>query len=78
MQHSHIQKWGNSLGLRIPIQLAKQMNLHPGSPVIFNIENGRIVIQTPQYNLDTMLKEITPKNRHHPLLDDTRMGSEEW
>ncbi|MCE5317627.1 MAG: AbrB/MazE/SpoVT family DNA-binding domain-containing protein [Parachlamydia sp.] len=76
--HSHIQKWGNSLGVRIPIQLAKRLNLHPGSPVTIDIEDGRIVVQTPQYNLETMLEQITPLNRHHLQLDDTREGKEEW
>ncbi len=76
--HSHIQKWGNSLGIRIPIKLAKQLDLHQGSLVNLEIENGRIVIQIPEYDLDAMIKAITSKNRHHPLLDDTQVGGEEW
>ncbi len=75
---SHIQKWGNSLGIRLPIQLAKKLHLHSGSPVTIEIEDGRIVIQTPQYNLETMLKEITSKNQHQQLLEDEKIGSEEW
>jgi antitoxin MazE len=75
---AHIQKWGNSLALRIPIQVAKQLKLHQGSPVTLEIENGRIIIQTPKYNLDMMLKDITPKNRHHQILDDEQSGNEEW
>lgn len=75
---SHIQKWGNSLGLRIPIQIAKQLNLHQGSLVILEIEDNRIIIQAPKYNLDDMLKEITPKNKHHQILDDEQRGNEEW
>lgn len=78
-RQSRIQKWGNSLGVRIPIQLAKQLHLHPGSPISLEIENGRLIVQTPHYNLDEMLKEITPKNQHHLLLDDdTSTGVEEW
>lgn len=75
---THIQKWGNSLGLRIPMQLAKQLNLLPGSSVMLEIENGRLVIKTPQYELDKMLEQITPKNQHHILLDDAQKGNEEW
>ena len=77
-RNTHIQKWGNSLGVRIPIELAKQLNLHPGSHVSIEIEGDRIIIQSPQYNLDTMLNGITSKNRHHPLLDDAQRGNEEW
>lgn len=74
----HIQKWGNSLGLRIPIHLAKQLKLQQGSPVTLEIEDGRIIIQSPKYNLDKMLKGITSKNRHHQSFDDEPQGSEEW
>lgn len=75
---AYIQKWGNSLGLRIPLQLAKQLNLHQGSTVTLEIEDGRIIIQPPKYCLDTMLNQITLKNQHHPILDDDKKGSEEW
>lgn len=74
----HIQKWGNSLGLRIPMQLAKQLQLHLGSPVNIEIDNGTIVIHPPKYSLDNMLKEITAKNQHHLILDDDQQGTEEW
>lgn len=78
MQKSHVQKWGNSLGVRIPIQLAKKLNLHPGSSVEIEMKNNQIIIQAPQYDLGKMLDEITPKNRHHPIFDDSLMGHEEW
>lgn len=57
----HIQKWGNSLGLRIPMQLAKQLGLHEGSLVVIEIEDDRIIIRPTKYNLDMMLKDITSK-----------------
>jgi antitoxin MazE len=76
---THIQKWGNSLGLRIPNKIIKQLQLHPGSAVNVEIENGRIIIETPKYDLDTMLKDITPQNMHHLLLDDEQqLGNEAW
>jgi antitoxin MazE len=75
---AYIQKWGNSLGLRIPLQLAKQLNLHQGSAVTLEIDHDRLIIQPPKYCLDTMLSEITPKNQHHPILDDDKKGNEEW
>ncbi len=74
----YIQKWGNSLGLRIPSKWAKQLNLHQGSSVNLEIDDGRLIIQPPKYCLDTMLSEISPKNQHHPILDDDKKGSEEW
>lgn len=58
---ARIQKWGNSLGLRIPMHIAKKLQLHIGSPVTIEVKNGRIIIQPLTYNLDMMLKEITPQ-----------------
>lgn len=75
---AHIQKWGNSLGLRIPLQWAKQLNLHQGSAVTLEIDRGRLIIQPPKYCLDDMLSKITPKNQHHQILDDDKKGNEEW
>lgn len=75
---THIQKWGNSLGIRIPMQLAKELHLSPGSLVTLEIENGRLVIQAPRYDLDSMLEAITPKNQHHLALYDNPSGREEW
>lgn len=74
---TNIKKWGNSLGLRIPLQLAKQLKLHQGSVVDLEVENGRIVIKTPKYNLDAMLKEINSKNKHGQIFKDEQ-GKEKW
>jgi len=75
---TRIQKWGNSLGVRIPLQLAKQLNLHQGSSVNLGVEQGCIVIQPPKYDLDAMLNQINRKNQHHQILEDTQKGNEEW
>lgn len=76
--NSHIRKWGNSLGIRIPMQLAKQMHLQAGSTVTLKIKGDQLVIQTPQYDLGTMLQGITQTNQHHQMLDDPQIGNEEW
>lgn len=75
---TYIQKWGNSLGLRIPLQIAKQLKLHQGSSVTLEVEEGRIIIQSPKYDLDTMLEGINSKNIHHQKFDDEQVGKEEW
>ena len=75
---ANVQKWGNSLGLRIPSRIAKQLHLTEGSSVNLDIEDGRLIIQPPKYSLDAMLDAITHENQHHILLDDTAKGGEEW
>ncbi len=67
---TNLQKWGNSLGVRIPVQLAKQLHLQPGSPISLEIENGRLILQPSKYTLTSMLEAITPQNMHHQLLDE--------
>lgn len=75
---THLKKWGNSLGIRIPMQFIKQLDLHDGSSVTLELHEGRITIKPPKYNLESMLKEITPKNLHKPIFDDKQHGNEEW
>lgn len=75
---ANLQKWGNSLGLRIPIQIAKQLKWHEGSVVSFEIDNGRIIIQSPKYDLKKMLEEITPENLPNQIREDEKKGIEEW
>ena len=75
---THVQKWGNSLALRIPLALSKQLHLHFGSLVDMEVKGDSIVIRAPHYSLDEMLKQINKENTHSPLLDDHPMGNEEW
>lgn len=74
---SRIQKWGNSLGVRIPGHIAQRLHLHPGSIVSVEVEDGKIIVQTG-YNLNDMVNAITEENQHHLQLDDDQVGAEEW
>lgn len=78
MVQTHIQKWGNSLGIRIPKQFAKKLQLYVGSYVVLEIENERIIIQSPKYNLDSMLKEVSKKNLHTLAQESEQRGGEAW
>jgi antitoxin MazE len=59
----NIARWGNSLGIRIPKDLADQAGLHPGSRVEITAENGRIVIAPARrrYVLADLLQDMTPE-----------------
>lgn len=62
-----IQKWGNSLALRIPSSLAKDIHLHQGSLVDVAVVEGRMVLKPKgerKVSLAQMLKGITNANRH--------------
>lgn len=75
---THVQKWGNSIGIRIPMHIATKLHLQPGSLVTLELEEGCLIVKNPQYNLDSMLEAITTDNKHHLMLDDRQTGSEEW
>lgn len=60
-----IQKWGNSLGIRIPSYIAKDLSLENGSSVEILEEDNRIIIQ-PKNNkkLQDILALINDDNIH--------------
>ncbi|MFW6253074.1 MAG: AbrB/MazE/SpoVT family DNA-binding domain-containing protein [bacterium] len=73
-----VQKWGNSLGIRIPSLYVKEFNLKNGSSVEISEEDGRIVILPPRKDLSEMLSRITSDNMHSPIETGSSVGSEEW
>jgi antitoxin MazE len=80
-----IQKWGNSLAMRLPKELANSFNLKPGSEVSFITNDNNFTIQPkikakiPQYTLEELVAGITPKNRHKMVWpDDKPRGKEVW
>lgn len=75
---THISKWGNSLGVRLPNHILKQLHLHAGSTVNIELEGDRLVMSAPKYSLDDMLEQINADNLHSVLLDDDQIGKEEW
>lgn len=58
-----ISKWGNSLGLRIPKDVARRVGLTAGAQVEIEAEGGRIVIapSKPRYRLEDLLEGMTPE-----------------
>ncbi|WP_029006945.1 AbrB/MazE/SpoVT family DNA-binding domain-containing protein [Azospirillum halopraeferens] len=58
-----LARWGNSLGLRIPKDIAARFGLAEGGRVEIEAEGDRIVIRTdrPRYDLDELLTGMTPE-----------------
>jgi antitoxin MazE len=60
-----LTRWGNSLGLRIPKDLAGRYRLTEGSRVELKAVGDHIVISMPRrYDLADMLAGITPEAMH--------------
>lgn len=76
-----VQKWGNSLALRIPRSFAAETALDPGSEVDLTLEGGRLVITPlpePAYRLDDLLARVTPENLHTETDTGPSVGDEVW
>jgi antitoxin MazE len=57
-----INRWGNSLGVRIPLPIATELGLKIGTVVDVTIEDGKAVISPvkKKYTLDELLEGVTP------------------
>ncbi len=67
------QKWGNSLGIRIPKEAADRIGIGQGSEMELKvIESEGIITLKPKrvrkkYTLEELLSQITPENRHKEI-----------
>jgi antitoxin MazE len=62
---ARIQKWGNSLAVRIPKNFADEAGLADESLVELSMQNGQILISPKfKYNLDDLLAQITDENKY--------------
>lgn len=73
-----IAKWGNSLGLRVPRDIAARIGLTEGARVdIEASDDGRIIVTRSRrrFTLDELLAGMTA-DREHVLEDDGPAGEE--
>lgn len=79
---TRLQRWGNSLGLRIPKALAEETGLDAGSEVDLSIDpNGRILVEPVRglkYELSALLDKVTEENLHAEVDTGRRRGREAW
>jgi antitoxin MazE len=75
-----IQKWGNSLAVRIPRPFADEIHLQENTPVDLTIRSGKLVIvpSDPVLTLESLVEQITDKNRHDEIGTGRRVGNEVW
>ena len=74
-----VKKWGNSLGIRIPSLIVRELSLKDGSYI--NIDDkGKQIIITPikKNRLPEMISKITEKNLHAEIETGEPVGNEIW
>ena len=66
-----IAKWGNSLALRVPRDVAARAGIAEGARVDIEAKNGRIIVtrSNRRFTLEELIGKMTP-DREHWLEDD--------
>ncbi len=79
-----VQKWGNSLALRIPKSFAAETQLEPDTEVDLSLVEGKLVV-TPvtkrkrsKYSLEQLVEGITEENTHAEIDTGEPVGNEVW
>ncbi len=78
---NRLQKWGNSLAVRIPKYIMEELNWDQNTRIRERIVDGKLVIeavQGPVYTLEELLAGMTPKNMHDEVDTGQAVGKEIW
>ena len=76
-----VQKWGNSLALRIPKTFALEAKLENDSPVDLSMVNGQLLVRPiikKKQELAQLLAAITEENLHKESETGEAVGKEIW
>jgi antitoxin MazE len=76
-----VQKWGNSLALRIPKSFAQEAGLKEQSAVELSVVDGKLVViaeSRPVYTLQELLARVTADNLHGEVDTGPAVGGEAW
>ncbi len=67
---TRVQKWGNSLTLRIPKTFASKLGLDPNAPVEISLRDEKLIVRPsdkPKFTLKGLLAKVTEENRHEEV-----------
>jgi antitoxin MazE len=76
-----VQRWGNSLAVRIPKSFAADTRIRQGTEVELSIDQGRLIISPVppgEIPLEELLEGVTPENLHGEFETGPAVGAEAW
>ena len=79
--HSRVQKWGNSLAVRIPKPFAVEVGLARDAEVEISVDGGNLVICPTAgrtYHLADLLAGVSKRNLHGEVEAGPSVGREAW
>jgi antitoxin MazE len=74
-----VQKWGNSLAVRIPTALAQQLQVTDGANVELEVRDGQLVVRPTRrqtLSLKDLLQNCKPSQLHGELEFGPDLGRE--
>lgn len=80
-QDIQIAKWGNSLALRLPRAVARELGVSEGDHLSLELgEGGTVILRSarPSYQLDELVSKINSRNRHQESDWGKPQGQEVW
>jgi len=81
MMQARVQRWGNSLAIRIPKPFALAVGLEQNALVKLSISEGKLMLEPivePKYTLEQLLSEVTEDNLHQEIETGAPVGNEVW
>jgi antitoxin MazE len=78
---TRVQRWGNSLAVRIPKSFAVELHLDHDSEVDLSLVNGQLTVlpvAAPAFTLDELLEGVTEANVHQAVDTGSAVGQETW
>jgi antitoxin MazE len=74
-----LRKWGNSLAIRIPKDIARTLSIEYNSLLTLTIVDGVLVVK-PQNKtrLESLVSQINSENLHNEISTGGSVGNEEW
>ena len=76
-----IKRWGNNLGVRLPVGIAREAHLHADQRIRVAVENGRVVItplEREQLTLEQRLARFDPVRHGGEAMPTAAVGAEQW
>jgi antitoxin MazE len=76
-----IQRWGNSLALRIPKAFAEETHVKEGTSVILSLSDGSLVVRPAKpakESLRVLLSSVDSSNLNVATFEDAPVGKEIW
>ncbi len=74
-----LKKWGNSIALRIPKDIANTLHVDDNSLMELDVHDGVLTLRPQKENLlETLVSQIDSENLHKEVDTGESVGNEEW